>query len=312
MFYQVASKNFKTLIPLFITSQNIARFHHRQGPNPVKIDCPGKPKPLIDFNCKVALITGGSDGIGLAVAHEILSENSKNVALIGVDNTKGRESVHALNSTYGRNKAVFFNCDVESKVQVNDCFNKVIKEFGSIDIVINAAGVFDGRCWEKEIMTNLVGTIHCTLEAYRVMSKDCSGSGGVILNFSGLHGVKPLFPAPTLSASFHGIIGLSRSFGHETNFKTTGVRVVTLCPGITNTNFIKDAEKRALNEKMANQLQILLCKVKRQNADACGQSAVHVLKYGTSGSVWVVDGSKLYSLNIPDWKKYRILESQLL
>ncbi|XP_044271943.1 15-hydroxyprostaglandin dehydrogenase [NAD(+)]-like [Tribolium madens] len=309
MFCQVQLKKLETLVRLVKT---ITRFHHRQGPNPVKIVCPGKPKPLIDFNCKVALITGGSDGIGLCVAHEILAENSKNVALIGVDNTKGRESVHTLNSTYGRNKAVFFNCDVQSKIQVTDCFTKVLKEFGSIDVVINAAGVFDGRCWEKEIMTNLVGTIHCMLEAYKIMSKDGTGSGGVILNFSGLHGVKPLFPAPTLSATHHGIVGLSRSFGHETNFKTTGVRVVTLCPGITNTNFIKDAEKRALNEKMASQLQILLCKVKRQKADACAQSAIHVLKYGSSGSVWVVDGSKLYSLNIPDWEKYRILESQLM
>lgn len=144
------------------------------------------------------------------------------------------------------------------------------------------------------------------------MSKAETGKGGVILNFSGLYGVEPFFPSPTLAASYHGIIGLSRSLGYESNFKTTGIRVVTLCPGITNTNFIKDAEKRAFDARSGNHLHNLLNKVKRQKADACAVSAIHVLKYGSSGSVWVVNGSKLYSLNIPSWKKYRVLESQLL
>lgn len=83
---------------------------------------PGKPKPLIDLNCKVALITGGSDGIGLAVAHEILAENVKNVALVGIDNVSGREAVQKLNSCYGRDKAIFFNCDVQNKLQVTGKF----------------------------------------------------------------------------------------------------------------------------------------------------------------------------------------------
>lgn len=145
-----------------------------------------------------------------------------------------------------------------------------------------------------------------------MMSKEESGAGGVILNFSGLHGIKPLYPAPTLSASGHGVIGLSRSFGHQYNFKSTGVRIVTLCPGITNTSFIKGAERRTLTERMGSQLHILLSKVKRQKADVCARSALHVLRHGESGSVWVVEGSKLYSLKIPEWKTYRTLESQLL
>ncbi|XP_063920463.1 15-hydroxyprostaglandin dehydrogenase [NAD(+)]-like [Zophobas morio] len=293
--------------------RQLLRFQHRQSQSQVKIVCPGKPKPLIDFNCKVALITGGSDSTGLAIAHELLAESVKNVALVGNDTCRGREAVLALNRAYGKNKAVFINCDVQSKVQVNDSYCKVVAEFGKIDIVINAAGVFDGCNWEKELMTNLVGTIHSMLEAYNVMSKEERGSGGVILNFSGLHGgLKPLYPAPTLSAGHHGIIGLSTSFGHEINFKNTAVRVVTLCPGITNTNFVKDAEKRALNERMGSHLHILLRKFKRQKASVCAQSAMHLLKHGKSGSVWVVEGSKLYSLNIPKWKEYRVLESQLI
>ncbi|KAJ3624961.1 hypothetical protein MTP99_018549 [Tenebrio molitor] len=305
------TNNLKKIFKLLQISSH-GRFHHRQARNQVKIVCTGKPKPLIDFNCKVALITGGADGIGLAIAHELLSENAKNIALVGIDNSRGRDSVHALNCTYGKSKAIFVNCDVQSKVQVNDCYTKVMKEFGQLDIVINAAGIFDGCNWEKEIMTNLVGTIHSMLEAHKIMSKEEAGTGGVILNFSGIHGIKPFYPAPTLSAGHHGVIGLSRSFGHEINFKSSGIRVVTLCPGITRTNFIKDADQRALNERMGKQLKILLCKVKRQKADACALSALHVLKYGSSGSVWVVDGSKLYSLNIPKWKTYRVLESQLL
>ena len=78
---------------------------------------------MIDFNCKVALITGGSDSTGLAIAHELLAESVKNVALVGNDTCRGREAVLALNRAYGKNKAVFINCDVQSKVQVNGKFS---------------------------------------------------------------------------------------------------------------------------------------------------------------------------------------------
>lgn len=75
----------------------------------------------------MALITGGADGIGLAIAHELLSENAKNIALVGIDNSRGRDSVHALNCTYGKSKAIFVNCDVQSKVQVNGKLKRITK-----------------------------------------------------------------------------------------------------------------------------------------------------------------------------------------
>lgn len=144
------------------------------------------------------------------------------------------------------------------------------------------------------------------------MSKTEGGDGGVILNIAGLYGLKPLSPAPTLSACQHAIVGLSRSCGDVRNSKPTGVRVVTLCPGITDTTFIQNAEKRAYNEHLSKQLAQVLCKSKRQKADVCGQAALYVLKYSPSGGVWVVEGSKLYSCNIPSWKSYSALQSQLM
>ncbi|RZC39429.1 hypothetical protein BDFB_009763, partial [Asbolus verrucosus] len=112
-----------------------------------------------------------------------------------------------------------------------------MKEFRKLDIIVNAADVFDGCNWEKEIRSNLVRTIHDMVRAYKIMNKRGTDRGGVILNISILYGIKPL------------------SFGANMNFQKTGIRVVTLCPGITNTNFIKNAEKTTLTPEMAKQLE---------------------------------------------------------
>lgn len=172
--------------------------------------------------------------------------------------------------------------------------------------MVNAAGIFNNFDFKEEILTNLVGKINTMLETQAIMSQN-----GVILNISGIHGgLKPFYPSPILAASFHGLVGLSRSWGHHKNFERTGVRVVTLCSGISNTKFFKNLENRTLDSIWKKELEDTLQTSKRQQPDACGMAALHVLKHGKSGSVWAVEGSNLYSLKIPKWESYRKLKSQ--
>lgn len=151
-----------------------------------------------------------------------------------------------------------------------------------------------------------------TLLAYRFMGKDSEGKGGTIINLTGVQGLEPLPPAPTLSASYHGIVGFSRSFGDETHFSRTNLRVITLCTGFTKTDFLKRIKEKSLTEIMGSEFENLIKKSKIQNSSACGEAVLHVLKCGKSGSVWVCEGSNLYTLNIPDRSTYSKLVAQFL
>lgn len=154
--------------------------------------------------------------------------------------------------------------------------------------------------------------MRCTLLANRFMGKEGSGHGGTIINLAGTSGLEPLPPAPTLSASYYGIVGFSTSFGHDSHVKRSGIRVVTLCPGFTKTDFLKRINERGLTEIMGNELDSFIKLSKTQKPEASAQAVLHLLKCAKSGSVWVCEGSKLYSLNIPDRMSYSTLVSQYL
>lgn len=140
-----------------------------------------------------------------------------------------------------------------------------------------------------------------TIAAHKYLSE--TKKGGVIINTAGIFGMIPSAGCPTISAAQHGIIGLSLSFGEESLFKHTNVRVITLCPGLTETNFFKDASKRSLTSFMGKQLQEKLGSMKKQRPEVCGNAIVWLIRYGVSGSLWMIDGSELYKINC-DTLKY--------
>lgn len=151
-----------------------------------------------------------------------------------------------------------------------------------------------------------------TLLSYFFMSKDGDDKGGTIINLTGLNGIEPLPPAPTLAASYYGIVGFSRSFGDEIHFNRTNIRVITLCTGFTKTDFLKRINEKSLTEQMGNDFENLIKKSQIQCPSACGEAVLHLLKCADSGSVWICDGSNLYILNIPNWVSYSTLMSQFL
>lgn len=151
-----------------------------------------------------------------------------------------------------------------------------------------------------------------TLLAYRFMGTEGEGTGGIVVNLTGVHGLEPLSPAPTLAASYHGIVGFSRSFGDETHLKRSGVRVITLCTGFTKTDFLKRIEEKSLTEKMGVDFDTLIKQSKIQSPRACGEAVLYLIKCAQTGSVYVCEGSNLYMLNIPARDRYSTLVSQFL
>ncbi|KAJ8942454.1 hypothetical protein NQ318_002667 [Aromia moschata] len=263
-------------------------------------------KVLMDPKCKTAIITGGTGGIGFATAHQLLANKARVVALLGTDPRKGLEAVRNLNCAYGRDKAVFVKCDVRNKCDIEEVLTQLKSDYEKMEIIVNAAGIWNDKEWEQELAVNLSGIIITSLAAEKYLDKE----NGVVINLAGTLGLQPVPPSPILAALQSGVIQLSQSLGHDLNFRRTGIRYVALCPGITQTDFSKDVEKRVRTPEEARDLENFLKKAHRQKPDVCAKSVVELIKYGPTGSTWVIEGSRLFYLNLPDWKKHCNLVSQ--
>ncbi|KAK4876765.1 hypothetical protein RN001_009271 [Aquatica leii] len=266
----------------------------------------------MDVACKVAVVNGGTSGIGLAAASQLLCAGARYVAITGDDMCKGKEAEKMLNSLYGSEKAIYINCNINCISQFEDAFRIAHSTFRKIDIVVNCVGVLDGSHWEREIVTNIIGTIRGTLLAYQFVGKEGLGNGGVVVNVAGIGGIDPVPPAPTLSAAEHAIVGLSKSFGNSIHTDKSGIRVVCFCPGFTATNFLKNLTSKGMTSLLGRELEILMNKSKKQGPDPCGHAVVHLIRHGDNGSVWVCEGAKLYCLKIPKRKAYMIVSCRIL
>ncbi|XP_023025610.1 15-hydroxyprostaglandin dehydrogenase [NAD(+)] [Leptinotarsa decemlineata] len=256
--------------------------------------------------CKVAVITGGSDGIGFATAQQLLCCKAKHVALIGLDIARGLDAVNTLNCSHGKNKATFIKCDVRNKEAVDDTFLKIKNEFKKVDIIVSAAGIWNEQKWQEQIQTNLIGTINVNLAVQECFRK----SNTVVINIAGLSGIQPFPYSPIFASGSTGIVKLSQSFGHPDNFVRTGIRVVALCAGITSTTLIKDVDQRMLNPEMGKELKEFLKTAICQKPDAVAKAVLEVVKFGATHTVWLVEGSRLLHLEMPDWRKHCVLVSQ--
>ncbi|XP_032917177.1 15-hydroxyprostaglandin dehydrogenase [NAD(+)] isoform X3 [Catharus ustulatus] len=136
-------------------------------------------------NGKVALVTGGAQGIGRAFVQALLGKGAK-VALLDRNSEAGQESKAALDEQFEAQRTLFIQCDVTEQEQLRGAFKKVIEHFGRLDIVVNNAGVNNEKDWESTIQINLTSVIRGTYLGLEYMRKGNGGDGGVIINISSL------------------------------------------------------------------------------------------------------------------------------
>ncbi|NWI59907.1 PGDH dehydrogenase, partial [Calyptomena viridis] len=180
-------------------------------------------------NGKVALVTGGAQGIGRAFVQALLGKGAK-VALLDRNSEAGQESKAALDEQFEAQRTVFIQCDVTDQEQLKGAFKKVIEHFGRLDIVVNNAGVNNEKDWESTIQTNLTSVIRGTYLGLEYMRKGNGGNGGVIINISSLAG-ENIFYANT----FYCLLAA--------NMENYGVRLNTICPGFVNTPILQSIDK---------------------------------------------------------------------
>lgn len=182
------------------------------------------------FEGKVALISGGGSGIGLRIAKELLYLGAK-VAIIGRNEGKLSLAMKELDKFDGN--AASFICNIRDEDAVNQCFDSVLKHFGTIDFLVNnAGGQFPSKAedirakgWRAVIDTNLTGTFYMSQAAYLKVMKE---RGGAIINI--IANMWNGFPIMAhTGAARAGVDNLTKSLAVE--WGENGVRVNSVAPG---------------------------------------------------------------------------------
>lgn len=198
---------------------------------------------------KVVLITGASRGIGKAIA-EKCAEQGANVAFTYASSA---EKANALASELEKSgtKAKAYKSDAADYEAAHKLIEEVVKDFGTVDVLINNAGITrDGLLmrmseeqWDEVIHTNLKSVFNLTKAAMRTMLKARSGS---IINMSSVVGVKGNAGQANYAASKAGILGFTKSVALEIGSRN--VRCNAIAPG-----FIETEMTGALDQEVVNQ-----------------------------------------------------------
>ena len=191
---------------------------------------------------RVAVVTGGNRGIGRAIV-DVLSSEGAAVALTA---RQGADAERAAREVGG--KARGYPCDVRQEEQVALLFERVGKELGGADVLVNNAGIgifgplveMKPEDWRAVIETNLSGVFYCCRAAIPQMRRK---GGGYIFNISSLAG-KNAFPNGTAyNASKFGLNGLSEALMQEVRYDN--IRVSYLMPGSVATEFGRGSTEKS-------------------------------------------------------------------
>jgi len=183
---------------------------------------------------KTAIVTGGTKGIGRAIAEALLREGLS-VCIAARDQDQIDKAVSELgDNAYG------FACDVRDYEQVEGLFTYTIMELGGLDILVNNAGIGIFQTVEETsaedfravLETNVFGVFYCCREAIPEMRKR---GGGYIINISSLAGANPHPRMAAYNASKFGLNGFSEALMQEV--RHDGIKVSYIMPGSVNTEF---------------------------------------------------------------------------
>ena len=204
-----------------------------------KVDSPGVGQAVSRLDGKIAVVTGGSSGIGFAIAKALAGENC-NVVITGRDEGKLGTAARRISSSTQRNSARIVPevCDVRDPRAIDELFVTVESMFGHLDVLVNNAGISQAptpleqtslELWREQIDTNLTGVFLCTRAALPLMKR-----GAIIINNLSA-AAKQIFPNfYAYTAAKTGALGFTLSLRAE--LIPRGIRVTALLPGATKTD----------------------------------------------------------------------------
>jgi 3-oxoacyl-[acyl-carrier protein] reductase len=238
---------------------------------------------------RVALVTGGSRGIGRAVAAALAAAGHPVAVLYMSRGEEAKETISQIEQAGG--EALCVQADVGSSEEVQRGFAEVEDALGPVQVLVNNAGVrVDGLmlgmpddAWEQVLRTNLTGTFYCCRRALRSMLR---ARWGRIVNISSVAGLRASPGQANYSAAKAGVIGLTKTLAKEVASK--GITANVVAPGLIATELVTDIEgdrldrwideipvrRRGTPDDVAHTVRFL-----------CSEEAAYV-----TGGVFVTDG----------------------
>ncbi len=197
---------------------------------------------------KVAVVTGSTSGIGLAIAKKLASQGCQVVINGLLDAAAAAKLTGELETAY-KTKVIFVDVDLSRMEKASDLIDAAVKAFGKVDILVNNAGIqyvspveeFPLEQWQKVIDINLSSPFALIKRVLPVMHK---GGWGRIINIASTHALVASTGKSAYVAAKHGLLGLSKVVALET--ATSPITCNTICPGWVLTPLVsKQIEDRA-------------------------------------------------------------------
>jgi meso-butanediol dehydrogenase/(S,S)-butanediol dehydrogenase/diacetyl reductase len=191
------------------------------------------------FKGKVAIVTGGAGGIGLATARRLGQEGAR-VVIADLDEEKAEASAKSVKHD-GAPDAVGMACDVSDDAQVTRCVAQTMQRFGGVHVIVNNAGLMTfkplvqltGDDWRRVLGVDLLGAFYFVKEAFKHMQK-----GGAVVNVASIHAIETEPAVAPYAAAKAAVLSLTRSAAIEGSNR--GIRVNAVLPGAVDTPMLWD------------------------------------------------------------------------
>ncbi|WP_187263958.1 SDR family NAD(P)-dependent oxidoreductase [Pontibacter beigongshangensis] len=243
---------------------------------------------------KVAIITGGAQGMG-AVTAELFAREGAKVVIADFNEEKGQEQTNKIKAAGG--DCSFVKTDVSKSEDVENMVKFTVDTYGRLDIALNNAAItpddkpiadFDEAYWDRLMSIDLKGVALCL--KYEVRQMMAQGGGGSIICTSSVSGIRPQPGTPAYIAAKHAVIGLTKSAAMD--YSPHGIRINSVAPGAIDTPMLRGAlEQFGLDaEEYAKQLSML---GRFAKAEEVAQANLWLASDDSSfvtGAVYAVDG----------------------
>jgi len=245
---------------------------------------------MYDFQGKTALVTGGSRGIGRAIA-VTLAQGHANVAVNYAGNEAAAEEALRLVEQAGSGKARLYRFDVADPAACTAAVDRVLADFGGLHVLVNNAGIAVDQLvmrvkdedWKRQLDVNLTGAFNLIRAVTRPMMKQ---KGGVIVNLTSVVGEMGNAGQVAYATSKAGLIGLTKTVAKE--LASRNIRVNAVAPGFIDTDMTA-ALPEAARAKMAESIPLARLGTAQDVADCVAWLASDKASYVT-GEVVRVNG----------------------
>jgi len=241
---------------------------------------------------KIALVTGASKGIGRKIA-EVFAQHGANVAFTYLSSVEKGQALEKELQAYGT-KVIGYRSDASKFEEAEKLINAIVADFGSLDIVVNNAGITkDGLLmrmteenWDEVLNVNLKSVFNVTKAASKIMMKNRKGS---FINMSSVVGVQGNAGQSNYAASKAGIIGFTKSIAKELGSRN--IRANVVAPGFIRTEMTDILDPKVIATWEAG-IPLKRAGSPEDVANACLYLASDLSSYVT-GQVLPVDGGML-------------------